>query len=181
MSQWRVAIGQKQYGPYSLEKLRQIYEEGRVPADAQIWHPDQQQWIPAAEVAELNQPAAETDKVVIMEDPLPKGRDTVRSPQRPAGTGGVEGTLMDYLTFRRMITPIIIQVVFWVGAVLASLSGIILMIASLNLKQVDGVFIGFFTMILGPVVVRIYCELLIIFFRMNETLTEIRNDLKRPS
>ncbi len=179
MSQWRVAIGQKQYGPYSLEKLRQIYEEGRVPADAQIWHPDQQQWIPADEVAELNPDAGDDEKVVIVEEPAPARRDTVRSAK--ASASGVEGTLMDYLTFRRMITPIIIQVIFWVGAVLASLSGVIMMIASLKLKQVDGVFIGFFVMILGPVIVRIYCELLIIFFRMNETLTEIHNDLKRSS
>ncbi len=40
---------------------------------------------------------------------------------------------------------------------------------------------GFFAMLLGPIAVRIYCELLIIFFRMNETLTDIRNDLNRPS
>jgi len=30
--------------------------------------------------------------------------------------------------------------------------------------------------VLGPIVVRIYCELLILLFRMNETLTEIRNN-----
>ncbi len=179
MSQWRVAIGQKQYGPYSLEKLRQIYEEGRVPADAQIWHPERQQWIVAEEVPELNPHAADSDSVVIMEEAPAIPRETVRPVQKPAG--GSEGTVMEYLTFRRMITPIIIQIIFWIGAALASLSGIGLIIASFKMKEVGGMFVGFFAMILGPVVVRIYCELLIIFFRMNETLTEIRNELKRPS
>ena len=32
-------------------------------------------------------------------------------------------------------------------------------------------------LIFGPLVVRIYCEILIIFFRINETLTEIKHDL----
>jgi hypothetical protein len=36
-------------------------------------------------------------------------------------------------------------------------------------------------MLLGPIVVRVICEVLIVSFRMNETLTEIRNELKRPS
>ena len=179
MSQWRVAIGQKQYGPYSLEKLQQIYEEGRVPADAQIWHPEQENWFPADQVAELNPTADENDDdVVIMEEAPPRS-----NPVRPVHkhADGFEGTLMDYLTFRRMITPIIIQIIFWIGAVLSSLSGIGLMIAGLKMKEVGDMFLGFFVMILGAVLVRIYCELLIIFFRMNETLTEIRNDLKRSS
>jgi hypothetical protein len=32
------------------------------------------------------------------------------------------------------------------------------------------------TLILGPLFWRIYCELLIVIFRINETLTEIRGD-----
>jgi hypothetical protein len=41
---------------------------------------------------------------------------------------------------------------------------------------------GLLTMVAGPVVVRIWCELAIIFFRMNETLTEISAKLaSQPS
>jgi hypothetical protein len=31
--------------------------------------------------------------------------------------------------------------------------------------------------ILGPLGVRVYCEILIVFFRINETLTEIKHSL----
>jgi hypothetical protein len=37
---------------------------------------------------------------------------------------------------------------------------------------------GVLVLILGPVAVRIYCEILIIFFRINETLTEIKHTLE---
>ena len=177
MSQWRVAIGQKQYGPYSLEKLREIYGEGRIPADAQIWHPDREQWIDAADVPELQDDETE---IVIVEDsfPSPKGaapRPSASSPKR------TDESLGDFLAFRRMITPVIIQIIFWIGAVLASMAGIFMMINGIRFSDASTIFVGFFTMLLGPIGVRIYCELLIVIFRMNETLTDIHNELRRKA
>ena len=87
----------------------------------------------------------------------------------------------DFIKFRKMITPAIIQVLFWVGAVMSVLVGLVAMASSFG-RYGGGaaVFLGgFFIIILGPVVVRIYCELLILFFRMNETLTEIKNGLAK--
>jgi len=87
----------------------------------------------------------------------------------------------DFIKFRKMITPAIIQVLFWVGAVVSVLVGLITMATSFG-RYGGGAatFLGgLFMIILGPVVVRIYCELLILFFRMNETLTEIKNGLAK--
>jgi hypothetical protein len=42
------------------------------------------------------------------------------------------------------------------------------------------VYFGLLFLVPGPLVVRIHCELLILLFRMNETLTEIRNSLAAP-
>lgn len=173
MSGWRVAIGQKQYGPYSLEKLKQIHNEGRIPAEAHIWHPDREKWVSPEQVPELQ---GDESEVVIVESTAPIIRDAPSS--RPSPPASAD-TLSDYLAFRRMITPIIIQILFWIGAVLSSMGGIFLMIASIQIENVSGIFVGFFTMLLGPLIVRIYCELLIVLFRMNETLTEIRSELRR--
>jgi len=80
-----------------------------------------------------------------------------------------------------MITPAIIQVLFWVGAIMSVLAGLVTMATSFGRYGGGAVTFlgGLFMIILGPVVVRIYCELLILFFRMNETLTEIKNGLLR--
>jgi len=80
-----------------------------------------------------------------------------------------------------MITPAIIQVLFWVGAIMSVLAGLVTMATSFGRYGGGAVTFlgGLFMIILGPVVVRIYCESLILFFRMNETLTEIKNGLLR--
>jgi hypothetical protein len=83
----------------------------------------------------------------------------------------------DFFAFRTMITPVIIQIIFWVGVALCILFGIGFIIGGITADARFAV-IGFITLILGPILVRIYCEILIIFFRINETLTEIKHTLE---
>ena len=42
-----------------------------------------------------------------------------------------------------------------------------------------GSLFGFAYMIVGPIVLRVYCEVLIIFFRMYETMKEVRDGIER--
>ncbi len=76
-----------------------------------------------------------------------------------------------------MITPRLVNFVFWVSAILCLLSGLGLMLLSLFSLKIEGIAIGFFLMLIGPIIIRVYCELLIVFFRMNETLIEISHAL----
>jgi hypothetical protein len=77
----------------------------------------------------------------------------------------------DFLTFRKMITPVVIQVLFWLG-VASVVIGTVIGIANGQAMQ------GLLLIILGPIAVRVYCELLIVIFKINDTLTEIRNQNK---
>lgn len=87
----------------------------------------------------------------------------------------------DFLKFRKMITPAIIQILFWVGVAGSVIAALVIMGASFGRYGGGvGTFLsGLLMLVLGPVVVRIYCELLILFFRINETLTEIRDNLAK--
>jgi uncharacterized membrane protein len=87
----------------------------------------------------------------------------------------------DFLKFRKMVTPAIIQVLFWIGVAVTVIASLVTMGSSFGTYGGGvGTFVGGLLMlVLGPVVVRIYCELLILFFRMNETLTEIKNGLEK--
>jgi len=87
----------------------------------------------------------------------------------------------DFLKFRKMITPVIIQILFWIGVAGMVIAGLVTMATSFGRfgGGAGQFFGGFFIIILGPVGVRIYCELLILLFRMNETLTEIKNGLSK--
>ncbi len=84
--------------------------------------------------------------------------------------------MKDFLAFRTMVTPIIIQVIFWIGVIVCVIAGIILI--GVGAQRFDGsahILKGLLVLVAGPLVVRIYCEILIIFFRINETLTEINH------
>lgn len=95
----------------------------------------------------------------------------------------------DYLTFKKMITPIIIQVLFWLAAVVIVLAGLLSIFGGL-VTMTKGSFqvglgigqavAGFIILIFGPIVVRIYAEILVVIFRINETLTEISQSLRKP-
>lgn len=86
--------------------------------------------------------------------------------------------LSDFLSFRRMITPLIIQILFWAGVIINVIAGLIMIISGATSRYGGGgeVLIGLLIIVIGPFAVRIWCELLILFFRMNETLSEIRNN-----
>jgi len=86
--------------------------------------------------------------------------------------------MRDFLAFRTMVTPVIIQILFWVGVIVCIISGLVMIgmgVKTLNERlMVKGVLLA----LLGPLGVRVYCEILIIFFRINETLTEIKHSLE---
>lgn len=84
----------------------------------------------------------------------------------------------DFFSFRTMITPVIIQIVFWIGVALCIIFGLGAMFFGSLYYGSSGPVYGLLILIFGPVAVRIYCEILIIFFRINETLTEIKHTLE---
>jgi hypothetical protein len=81
----------------------------------------------------------------------------------------------DFLSFRRMITPVFIQAIFWFFAVGMIIVGLFMMIGGIVSGDIlRGFFAGMFVMVAGPLFVRIYCELLIILFRIYDELVAIR-------
>jgi uncharacterized protein DUF4282 len=74
----------------------------------------------------------------------------------------------DFLSFRKMITPIIIQVIFWLGIIACIVMAIWMMQESF--------FAGLGMLIFGCLMVRVYCELLIIAFKILETLLRIEHN-----
>jgi len=79
----------------------------------------------------------------------------------------------DFFAFRRMITPTIIEIVFWIGLAVTAFIGLALLIAGgRTAERLFGLFFVFF----GPLAVRVFCEILIVFFKMHETLLAIEQN-----
>ena len=78
----------------------------------------------------------------------------------------------EYLTFDKMIAPVVIQVLFWIGVVFIVIAGLI--------SLFSGAFLaGLAMIILGPIAVRVYCEVLLVFFRILDNLREINVNTRK--
>jgi hypothetical protein len=84
--------------------------------------------------------------------------------------------LRDFLTFRRMITPLLIQALFWILSAIVMIIGVVLLIVGDGSGQRVA---GFWMIFLGPLAVRVYLEIFMVAFRINETLTDIRANTMR--
>ena len=80
--------------------------------------------------------------------------------------------MRNFLTFRTMVTPTLIQAGFWIGFVLCIASSVY---TYMNVKDIKR---SLEVLILGPIFLRITCELLILHFRINDNLKEINQQLK---
>ncbi len=92
--------------------------------------------------------------------------------------------MRDFWAFRTMVTPVIIEILFWIGAILCLIMGVIMIIYGImqyHAGQARYLWQGLLLFLLGPLGVRVYCEILIVFFRINETLTEIKHSIENPA
>lgn len=86
--------------------------------------------------------------------------------------------MRDFLAFRTMVTPVIIQILFWLGVLTCVIVGLGFIFTAVGWGYERNLYKGLLILFLGPLGVRIYCEILIVFFRINETLTEIKHVLE---
>jgi len=86
----------------------------------------------------------------------------------------------DFLAFRKMITPMVIQVLFWIGAVSVVIGALVMLVGGIVKGGVGMALGGLLYLFLGPLMVRIYCEVVIVLFRILDALGEIKKNTERP-
>lgn len=75
--------------------------------------------------------------------------------------------MKELLSFDTMLTPKIITVIYFLSLLGMLLAGIFSIVSG-------SIIPGIVTIVVGSLLVRVYCELLIVVFKMNEALQEIR-------
>ncbi len=93
----------------------------------------------------------------------------------------------DILMFRKMITPWLVRVIFWIGSVLVILGGIVYFFVELVGGISDGdagrILLALFGVPIGTIVVllvfRLYAEISIVIFSINEALQEMAASMRR--
>ncbi len=88
--------------------------------------------------------------------------------------------MRQWLHFDSMVTPKIITFIYWLMLAGAALVGISMLFKGFETMRYSG-FAGFGMVVCAPLVAglialmsRIYCELMIVLFKINEALQDIR-------
>lgn len=87
----------------------------------------------------------------------------------------------EFFSFRKMITLQVIRIVYAIVAVMITLLGFATLFSAqgtLHLLKPGGAFTGFVILVLGNILWRIWCELIIVFFRINSTLNNVDENTK---
>ena len=71
-----------------------------------------------------------------------------------------------------MVTPKIITFIYYLLLLAVLVAGISMLFTASNILA--GLLTGILTIVLGSLGVRIYCEIFIVFFKMNEALQELK-------
>jgi len=79
--------------------------------------------------------------------------------------------MKNVLYFDKMLTPKIITLVYWVMLFAAIVSGLVTMFSDFSIVNF---LLGLVYAAVGAIGARIWCELLIVLFKMNEALQEVR-------
>lgn len=79
----------------------------------------------------------------------------------------------DFLRFEVMITPILIQILFWIVVAATVITGIVMIVETGDAR-------GVLVIVFGPIAARIYAEILIVLFRINDHLRHIQHNTERP-
>jgi hypothetical protein len=82
--------------------------------------------------------------------------------------------MSDFWEFRQMITPVVIQVLYFLGVIALAIAGLAMIVIGAKHDRGRELGTGLALLVLGPLVLRIYAEVLIVAFKINESLTDLR-------
>ena len=89
--------------------------------------------------------------------------------------------MRNWLYFDTMVTPKIITFIYWVMLAAAAISGLVLLFKGFGVMKWNG-FAGFGMVVAAPILAavsallaRVYCEIMIVLFKINEALQDIRH------
>jgi hypothetical protein len=103
----------------------------------------------------------------------PPPQQPATPPPAPERTGF---TLGNFLSFRYMITPPLVQVIYVLVAVIIVLVGLVTMGSNM---PGGGVLPGLAIILFGNLIWRVYMELVMLFFRINDGVQGIERNTRR--
>ena len=117
--------------------------------------------------------------------PPPMRGPGMQSPGMPPGYGpqpypgypprGGSSPVLDFITFKLMVTPLILTILYCATAVLSALGIVVMMSTTMGAV---GFFVGLFVAAIVQVPIRMYFEILILLFKIKDDLGDISKHTK---
>jgi hypothetical protein len=82
-----------------------------------------------------------------------------------------------FLSFRNMITPMLVQIMFIIGLIVNAISALVVFIEGMAhgfAGFLAGTVVAIVMLVVGTLLIRVYCELLILAFKIYDELKAIR-------
>ncbi len=79
--------------------------------------------------------------------------------------------MQEFISFDRMVTPVLIKIIYWLATIVVVIVGL----AFFGMEDYGPVS-GVLVLIFGPIAVRVYAEMLIVLFKISESLVSIRDN-----
>lgn len=149
--------------------------------------PAEDGWAEIVQSADEPPPEKPEAKPAPVPEPPPTSLPDGRGSEREEEHSRPPNVLLDFLLFRKMVAPAIVQIFFWFSFVGCILFGGLLFAQVLSLLQQGAgfaplagyLFATFAIWFLGPLLARLICEVLILLFRIHDTLREIQEQNAR--
>ncbi len=189
---WYTKNGERQ-GPVSSSQLKQLAQSGELLPTDMVFKEGGTEWKLATTVSNLFPASGSPGGGFRTDRPAREDRDRGGAdvddrddddrPSKRRASGGPSGGLMDLMMFRRMIAPTIIIIFFWAGLIGTCLTGLGMIVVGTISGGVMGLIGALFGALIGipitALMIRLYAELAILLFRINETLTDIKQLLEK--
>jgi len=79
--------------------------------------------------------------------------------------------MKDFFSFKKLVTPLIVQILFWMG-ISVWLFKIYGLINALRLGQ-SNIITALTLIVVWPLTLRLYCEIIMLIFKINENLIKL--------
>jgi hypothetical protein len=198
MADWYYAKDGRQQGPVTSAQLRQMAQGGELQPDDLVFKEGGTNWIPASSVqglfpaggvstraAPAPAPARGAEPQAFAFDSGGSGGAPDDGDPRPSRRSGGGGSFfLDLLLFRRMVAPTIILILYYLAAVGITLTMLVFAVLALTSNLPTGVKLGMalgylISIPIAILVYRILAEMMIVIFRIYETLREIQKQQEK--
>jgi hypothetical protein len=108
--------------------------------------------------------------------PPPQPPPAQPPPPPAARTERAGFTVGDFLSFRYLITPPLVQVIYVLGAIFVTIAGLLAMVGTTGRPEVLS---GLLIIVFGNLIWRVYLELVMLLFRINDGIQGIERNTRR--